>query len=97
VPVHASPGHREIREEWKRLGRDAMKTQAMSRAAASIAAWPQRIYEPEQLEACPKVGPEIRRVRTSAPRAARVYAALCHVSRRTRGQSDGCLFWRRWW
>ena len=40
-----------------------MKTLAMARAAASIRDCPQRIYEPHQLEACPKVGPEIRRVR----------------------------------
>ena len=40
-----------------------MKTQAMARAASSVSAWGQRIYDPGQLEACPKVGPEIRRVR----------------------------------
>ena len=72
-----------------------MKTQAMSRAAASIAAWPQRIYEPEQLEACPKVGPEIRRVRSLVLHACT--AALSSAMLSTHARGEGRLFWRRWW
>ncbi|BDA43201.1 probable crossover junction endonuclease MUS81 [Coccomyxa sp. Obi] len=52
----------EIRDEWVRRGRDHVKTLCMGRAATSVRACQQRIYNANILESLPKIGPEIRRM-----------------------------------
>lgn len=57
---------REIRDEWRKRERDAMKIRTIGQAAGSVRNFPSRIYSGDQLEACKQLGPEIRRVECPA-------------------------------